>query len=64
VTVRSAQIERLAETMSSVALGDRIAATTIAMPIVAIDGQPIGEGKPGPVTMVLRRRFHEMAALS
>jgi D-alanine transaminase len=38
--------------------------TTIAMPIVAIDGQPIGEGRPGPVTLALRRRFHEAAARS
>ena len=38
--------------------------TTIAMPIVAIDGQPIGEGKPGQVTLALRRRFHEVAARS
>jgi D-alanine transaminase len=38
--------------------------TTIAMPIVAIDGQPIGDGKPGPVTLALRRRFHEVAARS
>ena len=39
-------------------------ATNIAMPVVAIDGQPIGDGKPGPVTLALRRRFHEVAARS
>jgi len=39
-------------------------ASTIAMPVVAIDGQPIGDGKPGPVTSALRRRFHEVAARS
>jgi D-alanine transaminase len=39
-------------------------ATNIAMPVVAIDGQPIGDGKPGPVTSALRRRFHEVAARS
>ena len=48
------------------ALGAREAffssATTIAMPVVAIDGQPIGEGRPGPLTLALRRRFHEVAA--
>jgi D-alanine transaminase len=32
------------------------AATAGAMPIVAIDGKPIGDGKPGPVT----RRIHEL----
>ena len=39
-------------------------ASTIAMPVVTIDGQPIGDGKPGPVTSALRRRFHEVAARS
>jgi D-alanine transaminase len=37
-------------------------ASTIAMPVVTIDGLPIGDGRPGPVTLALRRRFHEMAA--
>ena len=50
------------------ALGAREAffssATTIAMPVVAIDGKPIGEGRPGPLTMALRRKFHEVAARS
>jgi len=30
-------------------------ATNFVMPVVAIDGQPVGEGKPGPVTLQLRR---------
>jgi len=34
------------------------------MPVVAIDGQPIGDGKPGPMTSALRGRFHEVAARS
>ena len=50
------------------ALGAREAffssATTIAMPVVAIDGKPIGEGQPGPLTLALRRKFHEVAARS
>ncbi len=36
-------------------------ATTIAMPVVAIDGRMIGDGRPGPLTLALRRRFHEVA---
>jgi D-alanine transaminase len=32
-------------------------ATTIAMPVVAIDGRPIGDGRPGPLTLALRRAF-------
>jgi D-alanine transaminase len=48
------------------ALGAREAffssATTIAMPVIAIDGEPIGDGQPGPLTLALRRRFHEVAA--
>ena len=39
-------------------------ATTIAMPVVAIDGRTIGDGRPGPVTLALRRRFHDVAARS
>ncbi len=30
-------------------------ATTIAMPVVAIDGRTIGDGRPGPLTLALRR---------
>ena len=39
-------------------------ASTIAMPVVAIDGHPIGGGEPGPVSLALRRKFHEVAARS
>ena len=33
------------------------APTTIVMPVVAIDGRPIGDGRPGPLTLALRRKF-------
>ncbi len=36
-------------------------ATTIAMPVVAIDGRTIGDGRPGPLTLALRRKFHDVA---
>ncbi len=39
-------------------------ATTLVMPVVAIDDRPVGDGRPGPVAMELRRRFHEAARLS
>ena len=39
-------------------------ASTIAMPVVEIDGQMIGDGKPGALTLELRRRFHQVAAKS
>ncbi len=32
-------------------------ATTIAMPVVSLDGRPIGDGRPGPVTLALRNAF-------
>ncbi|GLK78309.1 D-amino-acid transaminase [Methylopila turkensis] len=38
------------------------AATAIVTPVVAIDGSPVGDGRPGPVALELRRRFHEFAA--
>jgi D-alanine transaminase len=37
-------------------------ATTIVLPVVAIDDQPLGDGRPGPVALALRRRFHALAA--
>ena len=36
-------------------------ATQIVMPVVSIDGQSIGDGKPGPVALALRREFHRFA---
>lgn len=37
------------------------AATAIVTPIVAVDGEPVGDGKPGRVALELRRRYHEFA---
>jgi D-alanine transaminase len=37
------------------------AATQIVLPVVRIDGQAIGDGKPGPVATALRREFHRYA---
>jgi len=36
-------------------------ATQIVMPVVRIDGHTIGDGKPGPVAIALRREFHRYA---
>ncbi len=36
-------------------------ATQIVLPVVRIDGRPIGDGKPGPVATALRREFHRYA---
>jgi D-alanine transaminase len=38
-------------------------ATQIVLPVVRIDGRPIGDGKPGPVATGLRRVFHQHAKL-
>ena len=40
------------------------AATQLVMPVVTIDGKPVGDGKPGPVARALRSRFHETAETS
>ncbi|MFG1417451.1 D-amino-acid transaminase [Xanthobacter sp. V0B-10] len=40
------------------------AASTLVMPVVAIDGQPVGEGRPGPVATALRRKFHDFTEFS
>jgi D-alanine transaminase len=37
------------------------AATNIVMPVVRIDGQPIGNGAPGLLTLRLRQAFHTIA---
>lgn len=39
-------------------------ATALVMPVVAVDGTPLGEGKPGLLTMKLRRLFHDFAERS
>jgi D-alanine transaminase len=39
-------------------------ATTIAMPVVEIDGHPIGDGRPGPIVKALRAAFHTSAQRS
>ena len=36
-------------------------ATTLVMPVVAIDERPIGEGRPGPIVTALRAAFHAAA---
>jgi D-alanine transaminase len=36
-------------------------ATTLVMPVVAIDGHAIGNGKPGPLAQRLRAKFHSVA---
>jgi D-alanine transaminase len=47
------------------ALGAREAfitsASQIVLPVVRIDGRPVGDGKPGPVATALRREFHRYA---
>jgi D-alanine transaminase len=37
-------------------------ASSFVMPVVAIDGRPIGDGRPGPLTRKLRALYFEMAA--
>jgi D-alanine transaminase len=37
------------------------AASQIVLPVVRIDGRQIGDGKPGPLAVALRREFHRYA---
>jgi D-alanine transaminase len=39
-------------------------AASLVMPVVRIDGTPIGDGKPGALTISLRTRFHSVAKAS
>jgi D-alanine transaminase len=36
-------------------------ASQIVLPVISIDGSPIGDGRPGPVATALRRDFHRYA---
>jgi D-alanine transaminase len=40
------------------------AASQIVMPVVEIDGRPVGSGVPGPVTRALRAAFHAHAEVA
>lgn len=40
------------------------AATQLVMPVVSIDGKPIGNGAPGPVARMLREEFHRFCQFS
>ena len=40
------------------------AASQIVLPVVRIDGQVIGDGKPGPMATALRHAFHQFAQWS
>jgi D-alanine transaminase len=39
-------------------------ATNIVMPVVSIDGKPIGNGAPGLLSLRLRREFHAAAEVA
>jgi D-alanine transaminase len=39
-------------------------ASQIVMPVVSIDGKPIGDGKPGGIAKRLRAEFHRFSAIS
>ncbi|WP_296708402.1 D-amino-acid transaminase [Rhodoblastus sp.] len=39
-------------------------ATTLVMPVIALDGRKIGSGAPGPVALGLRAGFHDFAPAS
>jgi D-alanine transaminase len=40
------------------------AATNTIMPVIAIDGTAIGNGRPGPITLRLRSQFHHSSEIS
>src|SRR3712207_3310725 len=38
-------------------------ASMLVMPVVAVDGRPVGDGKPGPLSSRLRELYLDMAGL-
>ena len=39
-------------------------ASQIVMPVVSVDGQPIGDGTPGEISRRLRQEFHRFSTFS
>lgn len=39
-------------------------ASATVMPVVTIDGRAVADGKPGPVTLRLREKFHDLAEIT
>ena len=39
-------------------------ASGLVMPVVRIDGQPVGDGKPGEIALGLRQAYHTVAEIS
>jgi D-alanine transaminase len=39
-------------------------ASATVMPVVKIDGRAVADGKPGPVTLRLREKFHNLAEIT
>lgn len=39
-------------------------ASATVMPVVMIDGRAVADGKPGPVTLRLREKFHDLAEIT
>jgi D-alanine transaminase len=37
------------------------AASQVVQPVISIDGKPVGDGRPGPFALTLRREFHRHA---
>ncbi len=39
-------------------------ASATVMPVVNIDGRKVADGRPGPLTLRLRERFHDLAEIT
>ncbi len=58
--------ERAFSVAEALAAGEAFvtSASATVMPVVRIDGRPVGDGRPGPITLKLRLNFHHAAAIS
>ncbi|MFM1896691.1 MAG: hypothetical protein RLZZ385_1765 [Pseudomonadota bacterium] len=60
------QLEERAFTVAEAMAADEAflsSATTLVLPVVRIDGHPVGNGKPGPVTHKMRSLYQQAALL-
>jgi D-alanine transaminase len=61
------QLEERAFTVAEAAAAEEAfvtSASQIVLPVVRIDGRPVGSGRPGPVVAALRREFHRFSEFS
>ena len=67
INTQGLRLEERAFTVAEAAAAEEAfvtSASQIVLPVVRIDGRPVGSGRPGPVAAALRREFHRFSEFS